>query len=324
MRVAIPLYGRRVSPRFAYSDAMLVADVLDGDVARQDVVATRQTSDQQRLEQLIGLGIDIFICGAVDPTFLTEAGGLDIRIIPDVAGDVDEILSLVTQGGLMPGHGTYAGDSTTSTASRIDCINCLDRVCLSGGACPGIVPELHYARSAVDHTQILDVAADIALETERRLCRVAEFVHFCHGMGYEHVGVAFCVQLLRETRILTHLLQRFLRVSAVCCKVGGQLLDEDMDARGTDRVACNPLGQVAELNRVGTDINAIVGLCMGCDLLFAGHSDAPVTTLFVKDRCLANNPVGALYSHYYLTELADQTRLETMNRGVLSREGVES
>ncbi len=324
MRVAVPLYGKRVSPRFAFSDTMLVAEVDNGQTVRQEAVATEGLTDQQRLEQLLALGIEEFVCGAADPAFLTEAGTLDIRIIPDVAGDVDEVLSLVACGRLVPGHGTYADGSAASAAASLDCINCLDRVCLSGKACAGLVPELHGARSPGDHTQILDVAADIALETERRLCRVAEFVHFCHGVGYQHVGVAFCVELFRETQILTHLLRRFLRVSAVCCKVGGQRLDEDLDASGATQIACNPIGQAAELNRARTDINAVVGLCMGCDLLFTRHSIAPVTTLFVKDRCLANNPVGALYSNYYLAELAEQTQPETKTSRALSHEGVKS
>jgi uncharacterized metal-binding protein len=255
--------------------------------------------------------------------FLAEAGSLGIHIVPDVAGDVDEILPLVTRGRLVPGYGTYA-DAPSAVAGPIDCINCLDRVCLSGGTCPGVVPELHCSHSVAEQLQILDVAADIASETERRLCRVAEFVHFCHGMNYEHVGVAFCVQLFRETQILTHVLRRFLRVSTVCCKLGGQQVSEDRDAAGVQRIACNPIGQAAELNRVETDVNAMVGLCMGCDLLFARHSIAPVSTLFVKDRCLANNPVGALYSHYYLTDLADQTRPDTRSAGTPLHEGAES
>lgn len=323
MRVAIPLYGRRVSPRFAFSESMLVADVHDGRAARRESVATEARSDRQWAERLAALAIDVFVCGAADPEFLTEAGSLDIRIIPDVAGEVDEVLALLAQGRLVPGYGTYADGSVAASAEPIDCINCLDRVCLSGGQCPGVVADLHCPHSSAEHTQVLDVAADIAFETERRLCRVAEFVHFCHGMGYEHVGVAFCVQLFRETQILTHLLRRFLRVSAVCCKIGGRRLEEDDTALGARHVACNPIGQAAELNRAGTEINAAVGLCMGCDLLFARHSVAPVTTLFVKDRSLANNPVGALYSHYYLTELADQTRLDAPLAGAALREGVE-
>jgi len=47
----------------------------------------------------------------------------------------------------------------------------------------------------------------------------------------------------------------------------------------------------------------MVGLCMGVDSLFAKASAAPVTTLFVKDRSLANNPIGALYSEYYRKEV---------------------
>jgi uncharacterized metal-binding protein len=41
---------------------------------------------------------------------------------------------------------------------------------------------------------------------------------------------------------------------------------------------------------------------MGADCIFSRFSDAPVTTLFVKDRSLANNPIGAVYSDYYLKE----------------------
>ena len=35
------------------------------------------------------------------------------------------------------------------------------------------------------------------------------------------------------------------------------------------------------LNEVGTDLNVIVGLCVGHDIAFTQHSKAPVTTLIV-------------------------------------------
>jgi uncharacterized metal-binding protein len=56
------------------------------------------------------------------------------------------------------------------------------------------------------------------------------------------------------------------------------------------------------LSEAGTEFNVVVGLCMGADCLFTKASTAPVSTLFVKDRSLANNPIGALYSDYYLKE----------------------
>jgi len=39
---------------------------------------------------------------------------------------------------------------------------------------------------------------------------------------------------------------------------------------------------------------------MGHDIIFTRNSEAPVTTLIVKDRVLAHNPAGAIYSGYYL------------------------
>ena len=38
-----------------------------------------------------------------------------------------------------------------------------------------------------------------------------------------------------------------------------------------------------------------LGLCVGHDSLFYQYSEARVTTLVVKDRVLAHNPVGAIY-----------------------------
>ena len=322
MRAAVPLYGSRVSPRFAFSEHTLVADIIEGSVAGTDIIDTAGLTDRHRLEQLSASGIDVFVCGAVDPEFLSEAGSLDIRIVPDVAAESSEVLELLAQGRLLPGHGTYADPSAADSAQSIDCIGCLDRVCLSGRACPHLISEFHCPAGSVQSVQTLEAATDIAWETERRLCRVAEFVHFCHSMKYEHVGVAFCVDLSRETQILTHLLRRYLQVTPVCCKLGGDLIAETEDAPRGVRIACNPLGQAAELNRVHVDINAIVGLCMGSDVLFTRHSLAPVTTLLVKDRLLANNPVGALYSHYYLKELVDQARVPSDTAGLAPRQGV--
>ncbi|GHV11626.1 hypothetical protein AGMMS49938_02650 [Fibrobacterales bacterium] len=59
---------------------------------------------------------------------------------------------------------------------------------------------------------------------------------------------------------------------------------------------CNPVMQAELLNEQKTDLNIIMGLCVGHDMLFSGASKAPVTTLVVKDRVLCHNPVGALYT----------------------------
>ena len=323
MKVAIPLYGNRVSPRFACSRVRLVVDIRDGRPGEQSFVNVGQATDCEWLDRLVALGIDVFVCGAADIGFLKEGESLGIRIIPDVAGEIDQILAGVAGGKLQAGYGTYGGLSTTSPNEAVDCLRCRDRVCMVGQPCPGLVPDLHCRVPDAEQAELLEVATDIASETERKLCRVAEFVHFCHGMGYRHVGIAFCVELYRETQILGHLLGRFLRVTPVCCKIGGRRISEEELASRPCHIACNPAGQAAELNRCGTEFNAIVGLCIGCDLVFTQHSRAPVTTLFVKDRSLANNPVGALYSEYYLTELEEEYRSDTPSPVRPPLQGVE-
>ena len=52
------------------------------------------------------------------------------------------------------------------------------------------------------------------------------------------------------------------------------------------------------LNEAETQLNVLCGLCVGHDSVFTMVSRAPVTTLIVKDRVLAHNPVAALYCQY--------------------------
>ena len=63
--------------------------------------------------------------------------------------------------------------------------------------------------------------------------------------------------------------------------------------------------QAKVLNREQTDLNIIIGLCVGHDSLFTKYAEAPCTTLVVKDRVLAHNPVGAIYQadSYYKRKL---------------------
>ena len=77
---------------------------------------------------------------------------------------------------------------------------------------------------------------------------------------------------------------------------------------------CNPIIQAKLLKKEKTDINIVMGLCVGHDSLFYKYSEAITTTLVVKDRLLGNNPVAALNnikSYYkYLRELKFDDELE--------------
>ena len=59
---------------------------------------------------------------------------------------------------------------------------------------------------------------------------------------------------------------------------------------------CNPILQAELLNDAKTDLNIIMGLCVGHDSLFIKYSNALVTSGVTKDRVLGHNPAAALYT----------------------------
>ncbi len=138
--------------------------------------------------------------------------------------------------------------------------------------------------------------------------RIQEVCEFAHKLGAEKLGLAFCIGLAQEARTLHEIFTaQGFRVASVLCKTGRFLKEEGLGIRdeekimiGTAESACNPIAQAKILNRVGTDLNVLLGLCVGHDSLFFKHADAYTTVLAVKDRVTGHNPLAALYtSHMY-------------------------
>lgn len=145
-----------------------------------------------------------------------------------------------------------------------------------------------------------------------RWTRVEDTIAFARLMRYRRIGIATCIGLLEETRRLEQILRaQDLEPVSVCCKVGSvdkvaalAIPDAEKVRPGTFEPACNPLAQAEILNAVGTDLNVIVGLCVGHDALFTRRSKAPVTTLVVKDRVTGHNPAAVLYGQgFYFKRL---------------------
>jgi uncharacterized metal-binding protein len=151
------------------------------------------------------------------------------------------------------------------------------------------IAELHRAASAIE-------ASYYGKET-----RLGEIVLFAKQLQYKRIGLAFCIGLSEEAGIISEILSMHFEVASVCCKVCG--IDKkyfDLQQISTEdyEVMCNPAGQAQMLNDAETQLNILCGLCVGHDAIFAKVSNAPVTTLIAKDRVLAHNPAGAIYSRY--------------------------
>jgi uncharacterized metal-binding protein len=99
--------------------------------------------------------------------------------------------------------------------------------------------------------------------------------------------------------------KRGFEVSTVSCQIGRV----SANSRGVPEVQdcfrsiCNPITQAEILNSENTQLNFILGLCLGHDIIFTQYSKAPVSTLIVKDRVTGNNPAAALYGFHRRKQL---------------------
>ncbi|MDD1730354.1 MAG: DUF1847 domain-containing protein [Methanospirillum sp.] len=123
--------------------------------------------------------------------------------------------------------------------------------------------------------------------------RVDEIMEYATIRGMSRLGIATCYALMHESRLLSDILENNgFEVASVSC-LCGEMNPQDMGMPGN--IFCNPIMQAEVLNREKTELNLMVGLCVGHDILFLRHCTAETTPLIVKDRALGHNPVAALY-----------------------------
>ncbi|MBN2559763.1 MAG: DUF1847 domain-containing protein [Phycisphaerae bacterium] len=185
---------------------------------------------------------------------------------------------------------------------RLRCASCQTKACYDGKDCFG---DADRHRALYDDPRLARLHKAASAIEARHYCkepRIREVMLFADEMGYRKLGLAFCIGLAAEAEVVAEILARDFEVVSVCCKLCGiakktlgleQILpDKDPE------VMCNPAGQAMVLNEAETELNVLCGLCVGHDAIFSMASDAPVTTLIAKDRVLAHNPAGAIYSRY--------------------------
>ena len=153
--------------------------------------------------------------------------------------------------------------------------------------------------------EIMIASAEVEFEGYCQWTRVQEIMEFARKIGARKIGIANCIGLINEARIFAKILRaNGFEPYAVICKVEGRAKTSvgiPSECESIGPAMCNPILQARLLNQVGTDLNVVIGLCVGHDSLFYRYSDAYVTTLVTKDRVTGNNPAAALYtaSSYY-------------------------
>ena len=149
-----------------------------------------------------------------------------------------------------------------------------------------------YANRHLDYSQVKPVKP-----------RILETIEFAHRMNYKRLGLAFCMGLVKEAKVVEKLLrEEGFEVVSTLCKVGREPketigVEDDQKIRiGAFESMCNPIAQAFVINSENTQFNIVIGLCVGHDSLFLKYADAPCTVLAAKDRLLGHNPLAAIYT----------------------------
>lgn len=195
---------------------------------------------------------------------------------------------------------------------------CVDEDGLSSKGCPTIAYDNVFSEAdkEYDRVEIREFArqasrqeADCYANRHQRpyvmqptKTRIVEIYEFAEKMQYRRLGLAFCLGLAKEAGIVEQILkERGFEVVSVLCKAGRTskdrigIEDEDKIYRGTDESMCNPIFQAKLLNHEKTELNILLGLCVGHDSIFFKYAQAPTTVLAVKDRVTGHNPLAAVY-----------------------------
>lgn len=91
MKIAIPVWQDRISPVFDSSRRLLVVDVIDRKISLRNEVDIGGES-QERVRRLSELSADLLICGAISEPLAEQVVAAGIRLIPFIAGEVEDIL----------------------------------------------------------------------------------------------------------------------------------------------------------------------------------------------------------------------------------------
>lgn len=192
------------------------------------------------------------------------------------------------------------------------CAKCPSKLCLMGPSdegpkfCPMITsPDIFGdARRVVGKPEIQKMFRGVATtwkDSKLSKNRIEETMIYADNMGFKKLGLAFCIGLADQAQVVSALFEKrgFEMVSG-CCMTGG-FSSDDVGLAEEDKIypegcqpQCNPVGQALIMNKCGTDLNVLLGLCVGDDALFIKHSSAPVTVLAVKDRIHFHNPLAAI------------------------------
>lgn len=102
VKVAIPIFGDRISPRFDCARQILVLELRGKEIFGRQEISKEGWLPYSEAAAMKELGINTVICGGIRHWDLFSLKGQGIRVIPHVFGEIDNVINLFLAGKLKP------------------------------------------------------------------------------------------------------------------------------------------------------------------------------------------------------------------------------
>ena len=109
MIIAVPLFGRRIAPRFDYSETFLIVTVHNGRIENQEEITVKNRSPFEKIKALTSRQVNNMICGGINLFSVQQLGFHNINVFPWVTGEAREKVQQFINGDCQPNYFNAAG-----------------------------------------------------------------------------------------------------------------------------------------------------------------------------------------------------------------------
>ncbi len=103
MKIAIPAFHSKVSPRFDTAQEWVLLEVIDGHVINRERQPLQAYSAAGKIKKLLEQGVDTLICGGIDRLSQQQIAFNRIEVYSWVTGEIDDAMSCFLRNGLNSG-----------------------------------------------------------------------------------------------------------------------------------------------------------------------------------------------------------------------------
>ena len=103
MKVAIPVFHTKVSPRFDSTQEFVLLQIEKSDVIKRENLPTKNWPSSAKIKQLVDLEIDTLICGGIDLESMQQLNFNGIKIYSWITGEVEDAVTRFLNQGLESG-----------------------------------------------------------------------------------------------------------------------------------------------------------------------------------------------------------------------------